>query len=50
VICLAYLDLGTGSFLLQLAMAGCLGAVYFFKAKVARLVAFLRRKKDKPPK
>ena len=46
VICLAYLDLGTGSYLLQMAIAGFLGAMYFFKGKLLQFRDFLRRKKS----
>ncbi len=34
VLVLGYLDLGTGSFLFQAALAGLFGALYFFKGKL----------------
>lgn len=43
---LAYLDLGAGSLLLQMIMAGILGLTFTIKTYWRRIVAFIRR--DQP--
>ncbi|MFH0777059.1 MAG: hypothetical protein V2A71_00365 [Candidatus Eisenbacteria bacterium] len=40
---LAYIDLGTGSYLLQLAIAALLGSLFAIKASWPKVKAFLRR-------
>lgn len=40
---LAYIDLGTGSYILQLAIAALLGSMFAFKASWPKLKTFLRR-------
>lgn len=38
----AYLDPGTGSFLLQLVVAAVLGALFFLRGYIARFFKFIR--------
>ena len=38
----AYLDPGTGSFLLQLVIAALLGAAFFLRSHIARFFRFIR--------
>ncbi len=38
----AYLDPGTGSYILQMVLAGVLGGLYIFKGYVARVFNFIR--------
>jgi hypothetical protein len=40
---LAYLDPGSGSFLLQLLLAGVLGGLFVLRSQWSRLKAFFRR-------
>jgi hypothetical protein len=44
----AYVDPGTGSFLLQMVLAGALGAVFTVKAYWARLRGLLLRRSTHP--
>jgi hypothetical protein len=44
----AYLDPGTGSFLLQLLIAGLLGAAFVIKASWSKIKALFHRSGDKP--
>ena len=46
---LAYLDPGSGSFLLQLVIAGILGAALAVRMSWGRIKGFFRRKGDTPP-
>jgi len=41
----AYVDLGTGSYIFQLAVGAMLGALYFLRAYLSRAFGFLRRPK-----
>ena len=49
---LAYIDPGAGSLLLQMVIAGALGAIAFFRGSIANLVGMLKGKKkdDSAPK
>jgi Kef-type K+ transport system membrane component KefB len=44
----AYLDPGSGSFLLQLLLAGLLGLAFFVRAFWGRIVRFFRKTGPKP--
>lgn len=48
-ITLAYIDPGTGSFLLQSAIAGVIGAFFYFRNAIKRLFNRLFRRKETPP-
>lgn len=43
----AYIDPGTGALILQAIVAGFLGAVYFFRQRLARLMSLFRGKDTK---
>jgi hypothetical protein len=45
----AYLDPGTGSYVLQLTLAGLLGAGYTLRRFWTRITSFLGRSSDAPP-
>jgi hypothetical protein len=45
----AYLDPGTGSYVLQLALAGLLGAAYTLRRFWTRVTGLLGRSSDAPP-
>lgn len=40
----AYVDPGTGALMLQAAIAGVLGVVFFFRQTALKLISFLRSK------
>jgi len=44
---LAYIDPGAGSLVLQMVIAGILGALAFFRGAIANVVGFFRGKKEK---
>lgn len=46
---LAYIDPGSGSFLLQVLLAGLLSAIYTVRHWIAGVWARLTRRKPKPP-
>lgn len=46
---LAYLDPGSGSFLIQLVIAGLLGAALAVRMSWGRIKGLFRRKGDTPP-
>jgi hypothetical protein len=46
-ITLAYIDPGTGAFLLQTLMAGVLGVIFYFRSKVKSLWTWLFHRKEK---
>jgi hypothetical protein len=46
---LAYLDLGAGSMLLQMILAGILGASFVIKTYWRRFIGFFSRKPDDEP-
>ena len=48
-ITVGYIDPGTGSFLLQTAIAGVIGVFFYFRAAVKRVVSLLFRRKGSPP-
>ena len=45
----AYLDPGSGSYLIQLVIAGALGALFVIRMQWGRIKTMFRRKEDKPP-
>jgi len=45
----AYLDPGTGSFLLQLLIGGALGSLFVFKRFWRQIIAFFSRFRTKDP-
>ena len=48
---LAYIDPGTGSLVLQMLIAGIVGALAFFRGAIFRFFGFFRRsKKDENPR
>ncbi len=44
----AYLDPGSGSFLLQLLIAALLGSLFLLKAYWGKIIAFFRRVTNRP--
>ena len=40
----AYIDPGTGSLLLQFLVAGVLGALFYFRQSIAKIVSFFKSK------
>lgn len=46
----AYLDPGSGSFLIQLLIAGLVGVGFFIRSKWSRIKAFFNRSKNEPEK
>lgn len=42
-----YLDPGSGSFILQMLIAGAAGALFIMRNQIARFFGLFRRKKDK---
>jgi hypothetical protein len=46
---IAYIDPGTGSFLLQSAIAGAIGVFFYFRAAIKRLVDRLLGRNRTPP-
>jgi hypothetical protein len=44
----AYLDPGSGSFLIQLLIAGLVGAAFFIKASWGKIKRFFNRSKNEP--
>ena len=47
---LLYIDPGSGSYLIQMIIAGILGAAFFFKNLWWKFRSFFTKKKDPPPK
>ena len=45
----AYLDPGSGSYLLQLLMAALLGSIFVIRASWSRIVGFFKRDEDSSP-
>jgi hypothetical protein len=41
-----YLDPGSGSFILQMLIAGAAGAIFIMRSQIARFFGFFRKKKD----
>ncbi len=46
---IAYIDPGTGSFLLQSAIAGAIGVFFYFRSAIKRLVDRLLGRNRTPP-